>query len=64
MALDADTGKHLWHFYMDQRLTASPVTFSVAGKQYVTIAAATTSLTFGLFEPVTPVPLVPERKEP
>jgi alcohol dehydrogenase (cytochrome c) len=64
VALDAATGKHLWHFYMGQRLTASPVTFSVAGKQYVTIAAATTVFTFGLFEPVTPVPLVPERKEP
>lgn len=64
VALDAKTGKHLWHFYMGQLLTASPITFSVNGKQYVSIAAETDVFTFGLFEPAVPVPLIPEREEP
>ena len=64
VALDSKTGKHLWHFYLGQNLTASPITFSVDGKQYVTLAAATDVVTFGLFEPAVSVPVVPERVEP
>ena len=64
VALDAKTGQHLWHFYMGQMLTASPVTYMVDGKQYVTIAAGIDVFTFGLFEPAVSVPLVPEREEP
>jgi len=64
VALDARSGKHLWHFYMGQLLTASPITYMVEGKQYVTIASATDVFTFGLFEPAAPVPLVPEREVP
>ncbi len=64
VAVDSKTGKHLWHFYMGQNLTASPITFSVDGKQYVTLAAATDVFTFGLFEPAVSVPVVPERVEP
>jgi len=41
VALDARSGKALWHFYMGSNLHASPMTFSVDGKQYVTIAAGT-----------------------
>jgi alcohol dehydrogenase (cytochrome c) len=63
VALDAQTGKHLWNFNMGQLLTASPVTYSVDGKQYVSISAATSVFTFGLFEPVKPMPLLTERKE-
>jgi alcohol dehydrogenase (cytochrome c) len=63
VALDSKTGKHLWHFYLGQNLTASPITFSVDGKQYVTLAAATDVVTFGLFEPTVSVPVVPERIE-
>ncbi|HYM10759.1 MAG TPA: PQQ-dependent dehydrogenase, methanol/ethanol family, partial [Bryobacterales bacterium] len=29
VALDAKTGTHLWHYYMGQLLTASPITYSV-----------------------------------
>lgn len=54
-AVDAAAGKHLWHYATGQRLTASPMTFEVAGKQYVTISAGTEVYTFGLFEPVKPV---------
>jgi alcohol dehydrogenase (cytochrome c) len=64
VALDAATGKHLWHFYMGQLLTASPITFMADGKQYVTIASETDVFTFGLFEPAVSVPLAPESEAP
>jgi PQQ-dependent dehydrogenase (methanol/ethanol family) len=51
VAVDAVTGRHLWHYYLGQNLTASPITFMADGKQYVTIVAATDVFTFGLFEP-------------
>ena len=38
-AVDAQTGKPLWHFNTGQDMSASPMTYSVAGKQYVAIAA-------------------------
>ena len=57
LALDAKTGKHLWHFNMGESLTASPITYEVDGKQYVTIASATAVFSFGLFEPMQSVPL-------
>jgi alcohol dehydrogenase (cytochrome c) len=50
VAVDAATGKDLWHYNMGQLLTASPITFSVHGKQYVSMAAGTDVFTFGLFE--------------
>src|SRR6266702_4579554 len=58
VAVDSKTGKHLWNFYMGQMLTASPITYSVEGKQYVTIAAATSVFTFGLFEPAKSMPVI------
>lgn len=61
VALDARSGEHVWHYYMGQMLTASPITFMVDGKQYVSIAAATDVFTFGLFEPVKPVRRIKER---
>jgi len=51
VAVDAATGRHLWHSYLGQNITASPITFMADGKQYVTIAAATDVFTFALFEP-------------
>ena len=51
VALDVKNGRHLWHFNMGEMLTASPVTYSVDGKQYVAIASATAVFAFGLFEP-------------
>jgi alcohol dehydrogenase (cytochrome c) len=51
VAVDARTGKDLWHFAMGSNLKASPMTFSVEGKQYVTIASGSNIFTFGLFEP-------------
>src|SRR5581483_4413228 len=50
VALDARSGEHLWHFGTGQMMTASPVTYLVNGKQYVTVAAGMDVFTFGLFE--------------
>lgn len=57
VGVDARDGKHLWHFQTGEGLTASPITYSVDGKQYVSIASATAIFSFGLFEPVSSVPL-------
>ncbi len=54
VAVNSATGQDLWHYNMGQMLTASPMTFSVAGKQYVSIASATDVFTFALFEPAVP----------
>ena len=51
VALDARTGKYLWHFQMGNEIFASPMTYMAEGKQYVTIATSTDVFTFGLFEP-------------
>jgi alcohol dehydrogenase (cytochrome c) len=48
VAVDAVSGKHLWHYYMGQTLTASPITFSFAGNQYVSIVSETDVFAFGL----------------
>jgi alcohol dehydrogenase (cytochrome c) len=53
----ARNGEHLWHFGMGEGLTASPITYAVDGKQYVAIASSSAIFSFGLFEPVKPVPL-------
>ncbi|MBV8819793.1 MAG: PQQ-binding-like beta-propeller repeat protein [Acidobacteriaceae bacterium] len=52
VAVDGRTGNHLWHFYMGEGLTASPISYAVNGKQYVAIASATAIFSFGLFDPV------------
>ena len=40
MAVDAATGKPLWHFQTSQMLRASPMTYSFDGRQYVAVVAA------------------------
>jgi alcohol dehydrogenase (cytochrome c) len=52
VAFDSTTGRDLWHFNTGHTLYASPVTFLSDGKQYVTIAAESDIITFGLFEAV------------
>jgi len=47
-AVDADSGKMLWHFPTNVRMKASPMTFSLGGKQYVAVAAGPNILCFGL----------------
>ena len=38
-AVDARSGKPLWHFKTGQHFGASPMTYAVDGQQYVAIAA-------------------------
>jgi alcohol dehydrogenase (cytochrome c) len=47
-AVDAQTGKPLWHFNAGQDFSASPMTYAVAGKQYVAIAAGSDVFCFAL----------------
>jgi alcohol dehydrogenase (cytochrome c) len=48
MALDAASGKILWHFQCGASVYASPMTYAIDGRQYVAIAAGTTLFAFGL----------------
>jgi len=47
-AVDAQTGQPLWHFNTGQSFSASPMTYSVDGTQYVAIAAGSDVFTFTL----------------
>src|ERR1700676_68206 len=47
-ALDADSGRELWSFETGGRISAAPVSYELAGHQYVTIAAGRSILTFAL----------------
>lgn len=50
-ALDAKTGKALWHFNTGQQISASPITYSFKGKQYVALAAGSNVVAFALHTP-------------
>ena len=47
-AVEARTGRALWHFNTGQSMRASPMTYMVDGVQYVTIAAGSDVFTFSL----------------
>jgi alcohol dehydrogenase (cytochrome c) len=47
-AVDARTGKPLWHFNTGQTITASPMSYMVHSKQFVTIAAGSDVFSFAL----------------
>ena len=49
-ALDAFTGEPLWHFQANQDWKASPMTYMVAGRQYVAIASGMGFWAFALPE--------------
>jgi alcohol dehydrogenase (cytochrome c) len=48
IALDAKSGKALWHFQCGASVIAGPMTFAIDGKQYVAVAAGSTLFAFGL----------------
>jgi len=48
MAVDAASGKPLWHFQTSQTLRASPMTYSFDGRQLVAIAAGPNVIAFAL----------------
>jgi PQQ-dependent dehydrogenase (methanol/ethanol family) len=47
-AVDAKTGKFLWHFEASEPWKASPITYMVDGRQYVAIASGSNILSFAL----------------
>ncbi len=47
-AVDAATGKPLWHFNTGQNISASPMTYAVNSRQYVAVAAGSDIFTFAL----------------
>ena len=51
VALDARTGKHLWHFPTGANMSASPISYAVDGRQFVAIAAGNVVYAFVLPEP-------------
>ena len=54
-AVEAKTGRVLWHFNTGQLMRASPMTYSVAGVQYVAIAAGSDVFCFSLSADSLPV---------
>jgi PQQ-dependent dehydrogenase (methanol/ethanol family) len=48
VAVDQRTGRMLWEFPTNVRMKAGPMTFAVAGQQYVAVAAGPNILCFGL----------------
>ena len=48
IALDAKTGKNLWHFQTGSPIFASPMTYAINGRQYVVIPAGAGLFAFGL----------------
>jgi alcohol dehydrogenase (cytochrome c) len=48
IALDAATGKALWHFQCGASVYSSPMAFAIDGKQYVAVAAGSALVAFGL----------------
>ncbi|HEY0710534.1 MAG TPA: PQQ-binding-like beta-propeller repeat protein, partial [Polyangia bacterium] len=47
-AVDARSGKPLWHFHTNSKISASPMTYMAGGAQYLAVAAGTTIVAFGL----------------
>jgi len=47
-AVNANDGRPLWHFNMGQDISASPMSYAVQGKQYVSIAAGSDVFSFAL----------------
>jgi alcohol dehydrogenase (cytochrome c) len=50
IVFDARTGKVLWHMQLGAAIYSSPMTYSVAGRQYVAIPAGGALFTFALPE--------------
>ena len=48
MALDALTGKQLWHYQTGGEIMNAPMSYAVDGKQYVAVASTSALFTFGL----------------
>ena len=50
IALDAKTGKHLWHYQTGGNHAASPISYAIDGRQYVALTAGNMLFSFALPE--------------
>jgi alcohol dehydrogenase (cytochrome c) len=50
VAMDAKTGKVLWHFNTGQQINAQPITYGIDGKEYVSLTSGGDVFSFALFE--------------
>jgi PQQ-dependent dehydrogenase (methanol/ethanol family) len=50
IALDARTGKHLWHYQTGGNHAASPISYAIEGRQYVALTAGNVLFSFALPE--------------
>ena len=50
VALDASSGKPLWHYGMNSVWRASPMTYRFDGRQHVAIASGSNIIAFGLVD--------------
>lgn len=50
MAFDARTGKNLWKIYTGHVIKNAPMTYSISGRQYLTMPSGSAVLTFALPE--------------
>jgi alcohol dehydrogenase (cytochrome c) len=48
IALDSQSGQHLWHYNTGANIIASPMAYAVDGKQYIAIASQSAIFTFTL----------------
>ncbi|PYV90268.1 MAG: hypothetical protein DMG05_10910 [Acidobacteria bacterium] len=48
IALDARSGRALWHFPAGSALRGSPISYSVEGRQFIAVVTDSTLLTFAL----------------
>jgi alcohol dehydrogenase (cytochrome c) len=48
VAVDAASGKPLWHFQTNQTWKASPMTYAFDGKQYIAVAAGSNIIAFAI----------------
>jgi PQQ-dependent dehydrogenase (methanol/ethanol family) len=48
VAADARTGNVMWHFMTGQLWKAGPMSYTIAGKQYIGVTAGSTVMVFGL----------------
>ncbi|MCC6341548.1 MAG: PQQ-dependent dehydrogenase, methanol/ethanol family [Bryobacterales bacterium] len=49
-ALDAATGKYLWHIQTGAQIKSSPMSFAVDGKQYIAVASDSALFVLGLMD--------------
>lgn len=47
-AVDAASGRELWHFHTSESWHSSPMTYAVDGKQYVAVSIGSNIISFGL----------------